>query len=237
MPVEKIYSTHNVIIDKENNIVTKTSSPENPNYVGFQREKAILKHLNKAKIHNGVITMPYYGESGLYDISHIPILKEKLDELREELSDHTEELGITGVYGEEMIDKIHKRCNGSSELEDFHHKQAQSVQFVDPVVVFGDLRPANYCVDFQGNISLIDYESVCLAPAEYDWSTLLLNIWSTHREHVEEFIELGLWSADTLRFKCANSVTYYCWRYNEEVAYDYIDSYAELLDRCGTSWA
>lgn len=232
--MNKIKCTHDVIIDDDK--VIKSSSIDNPNYSGFKREKKIVEFLGVGTIKGDSIIMPNYGESGLFEISHIPILEEEISILKSKLNGKEKELNIKPIYDEEVIDKVKKRCNGD-DVEKFFFNQVENIDIQSDNIVFGDLKPQNYCVK-NNKITLIDYESVCLAPDSYDWSTLLMVLWEMNnmKNHAYSLIESNKWSEDTLKFKCAMSVTYHNWRYGKEAAYYKIEEYSNLMKMCGFDW-
>lgn len=71
--LQHINSTHDVTINHATKTVTKTTTPNNPNYRNFTIEQAVWRELGGAQFPNDhTIVMDYFGPAGTFDAAHIP---------------------------------------------------------------------------------------------------------------------------------------------------------------------
>lgn len=226
-------STHKVVVDTEAGTAVKHLLPDSPNSEGFYREAVIHEVLGTGRfMDTSRIHMPYYGESGHFRISDVPILQEKLRELQQ-----LPQLGVKldPLVGPELLDKVAQRCEGTWVC-DFFNDKLNSVDISGDTIVVGDLKPANYCTDKEGNIHLIDYETTSFACPEYDWSVLAISLWDEGHPDTRAYFDMKLWSPDALVFKAALLLTYHYWRYGDASARTQRDKYAQLFSELGIAW-
>ena len=84
-----------MIINHATKTVTKTTTPDNPNYNNFAIEQAVWRELGGAQFPNDhTIVMDYFGPAGTFETSHIPLIAAVLDDLNDAVSGKAGDIGL-----------------------------------------------------------------------------------------------------------------------------------------------
>lgn len=233
--VDYISSTHDVALIPEIGSVVKSTSPDNPNYRNFAIEQSVWRELGGAQFPNDLtIVMDYFGPAGTFDASHIPLIKDALDDLNDAVSGKAADIGLVPLANTNRDAIVSERCGGTI-FEDTYRAAREIVQDLPTdTVTHTDLRPDNYAIDEHGKLHLFDFESTELAPHDAAWSALLIDLWMQQHPDVEDVIKAGLWSPECLTFKAALSTTHTVWKKGTQAGLDRIKKLDELARRCST---
>lgn len=233
--------THDIEIDYINRKVTKTSDASNPNYNGFLLEQEVHYLLGTGVISKDSIVMDYFGNSGIFCLSHVSSIDKELSKLSEKPSDVDSLKDKVLIVGDaSFVNKVDARVNREDYFSKLFFANAASVsgeRREDFVITHTDLKPDNYAVDDLGNVKLFDFESVAYAPKSYAWSSLLLNLLLTENVYWKDFANLGLWDESSLRFKAAMHLTHFAWRNGEKEAFVQKEKMNNILSLLNTSFS
>lgn len=232
--LEHINSTHNVTINHTTKTVTKTTTPNNPNYPNFAIEQAVWRELGGAQLPDGhTIVMDYFGPAGTFDTSHIRLIKTALDDLNDAVADKAADIGLVPLANTNRDAIVAKRCGGTVFEDTYLAAREMAVDLPQDTVTHSDLRPDNYAVDEHGKLHLFDFESAELAPHAAAWSALVIYLWLNENTQVDAVISTDLWSPECLTFKAALTATYKAWKNGPEAAHAHLHSLNLLARRCG----
>lgn len=232
--LEHINSTHNVTINHTTKTVTKTTTPDNPNYRNFTIEQAVWRATGGAQLpNNHTIIMDYYGPAGTFDASHIPLIKTALDNLNDAVSDKAGDIGLVPLANTNRDAIVAERCGGTI-FEDTYLAAREMVEYLPhDTVTHTDLRPDNYAVDDHGKLHLFDFESAEQAPHAAAWSALAIYLWLNEHPQAGDVIDTELWSPECLTFKAALTATHKAWKNGPEAAHSHLHSLDLLARHCG----
>lgn len=232
--LEHINSTHDVTINHTTKTVTKTTTPDNPNYRNFTIEQAVWRELGGAQLPNDhTIVMDYFGPAGTFDASHIPLIKTALDNLNDAVADKAGDIGLVPLANTNRDAIVAERC-GETVFEDTYLAAREMVtDLPHDTVTHTDLRPDNYAVDEHSKLHLFDSESAELAPHAAAWSALVIYLWLNEHPQVDAVISTDLWSPEYLTFKAALTTTHKAWKNGPEAAHAHLHSLNLLARRCG----
>lgn len=240
----ELSSTHHVILHEKLGIVIKSSSKTNPNYPGFVRERKANALLGRGVTTiPGYLITPYYGTNVNFTMSKLPSIIRARSEVVGEATGVYEQLRAIAsptFISEERATKVHKRCAASelADLADLYDRQVEKVGDVEPTgLCVGDFRTPNMCVSADGKITIIDLESLVVAPDYVDFSALACDLWFHDNREVTRFLDEGLWNLDALRVIACSSVTHTAWVEGYDAAHIKLDRATKLLDYCGGTWA
>lgn len=232
--LEHINSTHDVTINHTTKTVTKTTTPDNPNYRNFTIEQAVWRATGGAQLpNNHTIIMDYYGPAGTFDTSHIPLIVAALDDLNDAVADKAADIGLVPLANTNRDAIVAERCGGTVFEDIYLAAREMVVDLTTDTVTHSDLRPENYALDTQGKLHLFDFESVELAPHTAAWSALIINLWLTNHPQVDAVINTNLWTPECLTFKAALTTTHKAWKNGPEAAHAHLHSLDSLAQRCG----
>lgn len=233
--VDYITSTHDVALIPEIGAVVKSTAPDNPNYRNFAIEQAVWRELGGCQFPNeNTIVMDYFGPAGTFDMSHVPLIKDALDDLNNAIADKADDIGLVPLANPNRDAIVAERCGGTVFEASYLAAREMVADLPTGTVTHSDLRPENYAVDERGELHLFDFESAELAPHTAAWSALAVHLWLGGHPQVGDVIETELWSPECLTFKAALSTTHTVWKHGEDAGLAQIRRLDDLARRCGT---
>lgn len=231
---EHINSTHNVTINHTTKTVTKTTTPDNPNYNNFTIEQAVWRATGGAQFPNDhTIVMDYFGPAGTFETSHIPLIAAGLDDLNDAVSDKAADIGLVPLANTNRDAIVAERCGGTAFETAYLAVREMVANLPTDTVTHTDLRPENYALDTHEKLHLFDFESAELAPHTAAWSALLIDLWLNEHPQAGDVIDTELWSPECLTFKAALTTTHKAWKNGPEAAHAHLHSLDLLAQRCG----
>mgnify|MGYP002712446258 CR=1 FL=1 len=232
--LQHINSTHDVTINHATKTVTKTTTPNNPNYRNFTIEQAVWRELGGAQFPNDhTIVMDYFGPAGTFDAAHIPLIKTALDDLNDAVANKAADISLIPLANANRDAIVATRCGGTIFEDIYLAAREMVVDLPTVTVTHSDLRPDNYAVDEHGKLHLFDFESAELAPHTAAWSALLIDLWLNEHPQAGDVIDTELWSPECLTFKAALTTTHKAWKNGPEAAHAHLHSLDVLAQRCG----